>query len=455
MEMNLTINLGDYILFPEASDTLKKLYLQGDVLTYHPKIVAGIFDFQPANAQDDPGWVWAFDDHAEVIADNVPKDDQKMFGCLMCRIGKTVSYMKVAPDFEGFRYAQLGLSGNGNQDWLATGHFSKNDLFQKPMPQALQPSVKLLPDNIIGRQRPVVYSNLLRKASRQRLVHLCRPIASAPGSVEFIMETWAKQQGSVEALFTFLDSLPSDFVNQHAKDSLRVAKAATAMSDDSLSTAYVSLDYPSKLRIYKEGFYGANVRFNMAFSSPVVLSLTKGDVLFISESATYEEIKFPAIYDMAVFLITRWLEAKEVTVLFSAGGSKRVRNNIDDRLARLATKYGITNWPGIIVGGVDNDGKQFQSNYGTAVTCYAKPPAENFDESSGATASIAGLAMRAQAYARSRGRFLRPMELKQLLRSAGQQVSILENNVGYSASLPNWTLIQKAIDQLNFSTSTL
>ncbi len=446
--MEATINQGDYVLFPPTSEKWKELYKTGRIFTYHSQTLARILNLPSSEPKSEADWTWAFEDHAEVIAANLSEVNQLHFLRLLNRIGETASFSALFSDLEmrDFKRYRLGGSGNGNQDWLLKWHIDPLNQMQTQLPQiAIEGRKEFI------RDIPALPPSSLKIRYAQQIVHLSRPIPSMPGSIDPIMEIWMKQKGSMESLFEFIDDLPLNCINKHGQDSLRVA-GENAGTESNVFCRCVSLEYPAKRRIKEEGFYGANIRFNMALSSPVVLNLKKGDVLFISESFTYQGIKFPVIYDLAVYFVTKWLEDKGVIVLFSAGGSKTVGQNIDTLLNDLARQYQVANLPGIIVGGVDSTGRQFQSNYGNAVTCYASPPASqpDFDESSGATAVIAGMAVRAQNYARTRRKqFLTPAELKAIFRFNGRQVAVeTSKTTFFAASLPNWELVRQAIDQL-------
>ncbi len=212
-------------------------------------------------------------------------------------------------------------------------------------------------------------------------------------------------------------------------------------------TRFGSLNYPTREKVAKNEF-GTNVRFNYAFSNPVVLSLVKGDVLFITKSFLHEGIMCPVIFDLSVCCLTQWLESKGVAVLFSAGGGKNVASrDLTAFSSRFAELYQLSTWPGIVVGGVDQAAQQIQSNYGATVCCYAAPLASkpDFDESSAATSVVAGLVIRAQAHAKKRGRFLTPAEVKRLLQSCKRQPSI---SPAGRISVPDWPSLETGINTL-------
>ncbi len=448
---DVVIQQGHYVLYPDDLVLVKHYYRQGNILAYSNTEFARLIGETPVIAPQSASWYWAFEDRAAVIA-RLPEASRKLFLRLF-RAHKQQFLARgtttVIPDLRIF----FGLSGNGNTDWLKARlvgldrqriNFDRTRLIPDQL-RTIRPFLsEHIDTNWIPDRLPVF------RTSQQRAVHLTA-IATNFGMRE--LNNLAIDSSTEDGLFGLLDRLPLDKANQHGQDSVNVARS-TADVAPRVSFECVCLDYPSRLEIDKKEYVSLK-RFNMAFSSPTVLGLTEGDVLFISTSIRDDNTMrpgkwLPILTDLAAYCITQHLENKGVLVLFSAGGSKSPESNqnLDSVFSQLASNYPPISWPGIIVGGVDSQKTKFESNYGSVVTCFAPPPADfpSFDESSGATAYVAGLVIRAQQYVHSQGRlFLKPAEIKRLLATCGPIVSI--QPVG-PVCLPDWPSLKIAINQL-------
>lgn len=301
-----------------------------------------------------------------------------------------------------------------------------------------------LPITSLSPHRPIPVSS-------PKLVHITQPnfsilelFKSGAYTGNDILETCIN-------MFKYLSSLPADKINEHGQKSTDTAMKAVQMAGQSSPQfSYVSSFYPELFpipsrtirrnsitpppQISKSGFRPHN-----AFSSPTILNLKEGDVLFINQSFDINS-SVPTLFDLSVCKITKWLESKGVIVIFSAGNAKK--------MLQLTDYFpNDTSLPGIMVGGVDETKTKFTSNYGDLITCYRFPvqlTTGEFGASSGATAYVAGLAWSIQQYRRSQNKsYLLPSQIKSLLSTCG--ISFTFDST--SGNIPTWDRLRPAIDQ--------
>ncbi|MBD2755355.1 S8/S53 family peptidase [Spirosoma validum] len=437
--MNELVKKGNYALFLADLDDVKVLYSQGKIKASNNNKFAELLGVSPTPASS-PGWAWVFDDRTDVI-DSLGKADQRLFLRLFRIISLSNNLADLLPNLNPNR-VQLGLSGNGNENWLrylfTNLHTSQTlRILKQLMPNVLKIRPGLVPRLINDTGFYYIDSTLIQIQRKQRLVHLAR----TDFSVQELKQV-AQDQQLRDGIFTLLDYLPEKYINSHGQNSVKLARSVASLGTKStIPFEFVSLNYPTREDIANQRNV-SNVRLYMAFSSPTVLSLSEGDVLFVTHSflETIGLPTYPVLCDQSVYCISQWLELRGVTILFSAGGNKNSRQN-------LKTIFGSGGWPGIVVGGVDANGQFVQSNYGPQVTCYARPSSSmpDFDESSGATSFVAGLVVRAQTYAKKRGRFLTPAEVRSLLGSCGPIKSV---EMAGPICLPEWENLAIAINTL-------
>lgn len=118
----------------------------------------------------------------------------------------------------------------------------------------------------------------------------------------------------------------------------------------------------------------------------------------------------------------------------------------------------------VVVGGYSAQSNTPESNYGPAVTNYMPVPISltrynvtmDYGQSSAATAQMAGVVLLMQNYARSRSRFLTPSEVKSILSTRGNPISIQRNGQTINSFTPVWSALKAGIDaQLNTPVSPI
>lgn len=110
----------------------------------------------------------------------------------------------------------------------------------------------------------------------------------------------------------------------------------------------------------------------------------------------------------------------------------------------------------IVVGSIcqDNITRKFstKNRYNDRLTCFAEDKISldigNFEETSAATAQIAGFVMLMQKYAKSKGRFLKPGEIKSILKTCGDKISISPYDTSLVNNVPNWLKVKDAINRV-------
>ena len=282
--------------------------------------------------------------------------------------------------------------------------------------------------------------------SMPSLIHITQPASqnlSALANELFPPANDTKTQ----AVFNYLSSLPFDHIDDHGKQSAAAVKTVVP----SATLRYVSAFYPFLTPTPK--LSNNAVRYGMAFTSPTILSLRAGDIVFISESFQHANTltKLPIVYDLAVYQLTLWLEKRGVLVLFSAGGGSATSVDIGDNA--LMSQYVPVDspLPGLLIGGFDPATNLFTSNVGSVVQCYAPPvvlpTGLPFDGSSGATAYVSGLMLAAQQRARTEHKpFLTPAQLKTCLQESTTAVTIEGQAVRLAPTLP--LFLQRVVTML-------
>jgi hypothetical protein len=235
---------------------------------------------------------------------------------------------------------------------------------------------------------------------------------------------------SREVFFDYLSTgLTLADIDDHGQQSVAVA----AYQSPGSPIAYISADYPYLLHSSEN----PAKRFGMAFSSPTVLNLGAGDVLFINQSFAYKDssgviTQVPVLFDLVVYHLTVWLEKQGVTVIFSVGDNIHDLNPIIGQYLTVGSPL-----PGLLIGGYNPTPtpSHLTSNYGDCLTCVAPPTnltsgagggppyavratGTSFGKSSGATAYVAGLVTALQTAAHQQsGRYLAPADIRNWLQS--------------------------------------
>ncbi|AQG78874.1 hypothetical protein [Spirosoma montaniterrae] len=436
-----TIKQGNYVLF-EDIESVKELYRAGEASAYNKAQLGQLLGEEPVAATSTAYMHWAFEDRAVEIEKLDQEDRYYFLRLFYLKEDKTARiYQLVNEQSMRIRY---GLSGNGRNGWMIRWERLKPDLLQfrrerfqieRDQISHVHPRPLLSQIHLQEMLRPIAI-----KPEVQQLVHL----TSTSG---FDLEDESNQ--SADAAFRLLDNLREDHVSEHGRDAMQVARW-TMNLDSQVQCHFCSTQYPRYEEMVDRDPFGIKTRFNYAFSSQRVLNLTEGDVLFITTSFKQGNTYCTALFDLAVFHITRWLEEKGVIVLFSAGGGRSGEGFVsyEELFQELTVAYNATNWPGIVVGGINPNALCIESNYASIVTCYAPPHEKkpDFDESSGATSVIAGLVVRAQQYAQTTGRqYLKPAEIKNLLKTCGRRLTV--QPVG-DICLPDWESIKAGIAEL-------
>lgn len=178
-----------------------------------------------------------------------------------------------------------------------------------------------------------------------------------------------------------------------------------------------------------------------AILSLIQYDLSLGDVLIVN--VEYLNLEYPngnsVVNDnLMLDLLNMISNDYNIVTIVAAGNGYYEMNNINENNI-------------IIVGGLfysKNKKYSVASNYGKLLTCYAQVPIDlgrfgEFENSSAATAQITGLVLLMQKYANSKGRYLNPAEVKQILSNNGQKVV---TNKQIEANIPYWEIIESAID---------
>lgn len=114
----------------------------------------------------------------------------------------------------------------------------------------------------------------------------------------------------------------------------------------------------------------------------------------------------------------------------------------------------------VVVGGYSAQSNTPESTYGPGVTSYMPVPISltrydvsmNYGQSSAATAQMAGVVLLMQNYARSRGRFLTPSEVKSLLSTRGKPIAIQQNGQTVNSFTPIWSALKAGLDTIRYAT---
>ncbi len=262
--------------------------------------------------------------------------------------------------------------------------------------------------------------------SMPSLIHITQPASQDLKALANELFPPPADNTKTQAVFNYLSSLPFDHIDEHGKQSAAAVKTVVPLA----TLRYVSAFYPF---LTPTPTLSPNAfRYGMAFTSPTILALRAGDVVFISESFQHATtaIKLPIVYDLAVYQLTAWLESRGVMVLFSAGGGSVASTDIGPDAPLMSQYVSTTNpLPGLLIGGFDPATNQFTSNFGSVVQCYAPPvvlpTGPPFDGSSGATAYVSGLMLAAQQQAKTKHKpFLTPAQLKTCLQGSTTAVTI-------------------------------
>jgi hypothetical protein len=241
-------------------------------------------------------------------------------------------------------------------------------------------------------------------------------------------------------IFRLSSDLPNDsYLDPHGQTTLAVI--------DSVAQPYakklVSVRYFNKgdsLREYK-------VKFHIAFTSPAILNLPAGSVVGMNMSSSFVINNArctisPALFDEVVNGISSILRQRGITTVLSVGNGN----------PGIVSVPGVLSTDAIVIGAVkDSSGTRvFDSNYGTAVTCYAETPAKingqsvlhkgkPFGESSAAMAIITGLVLKIQHHRLSQNkRYLLPHEIKRILSEANKVTVYLPDGSATQVPLPTW-----------------
>lgn len=93
-----------------------------------------------------------------------------------------------------------------------------------------------------------------------------------------------------------------------------------------------------------------------------------------------------------------------------------------------------------------------KNRYNSKLTCFAKdyvPIGGGFTDTSAATAQIAGFVLLMQKYAKSKGLFLKPTEVKLILNTIGNKIDININSITlYNCNVPTWDAVCVEINRI-------
>ncbi len=260
---------------------------------------------------------------------------------------------------------------------------------------------------------------------------------------------WKSVEPNEDKLFKLLSNLrDSNDFNEHGQKTL-----------DIIHFIYPSVIRPKLIssRYWKKGDFSSQFtnRFQTAFSSPAILTLSPGSVLCMNKSSSHTvgniNIQIsPALMDNTVNGIISILAQRGITTVLSIGnGGGEVPTIPSPILSTTA----------IMVGAIRKDTPEknvFDSNYGTAVTCYAETPVKTvllkgkpFGESSAAMAIITGLVLKIQSHRLSQNkRYLLPHEIKSILSGADKVTVHLPNGSVTQVPLPTWEGILPKVNEI-------
>lgn len=454
------ISYGEYILYKNKADVIL-LYTAGHIVpnsTLQRLLnCSGPIENSRIVANERNALRWAFELREIPISQQENVDQFLLLFISEAAIIMSSASMLFNPD----KYIK-GINGNGDQptplvvkpyyDVYRYKEFINEYAFlpqlNVPITHKVLPEYIALSQNFINNIFLAIPTANQQKGIRvPKIIHIAEPNMT-------LTELKEKRASDTLSDFigNFLSDLPDEYIGNHGKKSELVVKETIKSLRTNYPVKFVCSDYPD----VRGNLGNGTARWNIAFTSPTILSLEKGDVLFVNMSSDISALnreKIPIIFDLAVYYITSILEAKGIAVILSAGGSSRYANDITDLLDYFpSNKAGNdSTMPGLIVGGVNDTLTDFTSYYSDYVTCFGKPQNTslgNFGESSAATAYIAGLVVKMQLYysrtaKKNKQLFLSPGKIKELLRND----SIVEVK-GKRVAVPTWSSLKRKLDSL-------
>ena len=170
-----------------------------------------------------------------------------------------------------------------------------------------------------------------------------------------------------------------------------------------------------------------NTNFYLAFAEAMRFAI-EGDVILVNQSISAKNgtgiHEVPLIFDRLIWDLIRFLSDNGITVVLSAGNSSTNLNSVATGVFAFASDDS-----GAIVVG------QSPINGGSTgnlidVRCENLPTGlrpNDLGESSAASAIVAGMVKNIQTYAKSQRRYLRPFEVKNILKSLDQPLKVTES----------------------------
>jgi hypothetical protein len=177
-----------------------------------------------------------------------------------------------------------------------------------------------------------------------------------------------------------------------------------------------------KTNLFPNGEGGLGKNFYLSFAEAMKYAWA-GDVIFVNQALIIHtsagaKIEVPLIFDLLIYDMIKYLSLKKgVVVILSAGNTARA--NLD----KIATgDFVFASTSEAIIAG------QFpikNGSSGSLVDVYCKtlngtglkPIGNNLGESSESSAIVAGMVKNMQSYAKSKGRYLSPLQIKRILKN--------------------------------------